>query len=295
MTHIAVILPAYNEEVAIGSMLLRTKQFADRVILVDDGSTDRTSEVARLAGFEVIRHPTNMGKGAALRTGFDAADGADVIVTMDADGQHDPGDIPKLTGAILAGEADVVNGSRYLNGNGKSTPAYRRLGQAVLDKATNFNSGLNITDTQSGFRAFSGGVIPSFRFSQKGFGIESEMLADVAKAGLRVKEVEVGVRYDVDCSTENPVSHGVRVLVRVLHDMELNRPLYYFTVPGMVMGGIGTFMGLSFLKTFYLGGSLMFGPTLLMIMLLMVGTFMSFTGIILHSMSRMMNETQNKL
>ncbi|MBC2697336.1 MAG: glycosyltransferase family 2 protein, partial [ANME-2 cluster archaeon] len=289
MTHIAVILPAYNEEVAIGSMLLRTKQFADRVILVDDGSTDRTSEVARLAGFEVIRHHTNMGKGAALRTGFEAAGGADVIVTMDADGQHDPGDIPKLTGAILAGEADVVNGSRYLNGNGKSTPAYRRLGQAVLDKATNFNSGLTITDTQSGFRAFSGGVIPSFRFSQKGFGIESEMLADVSNAGLRVKEVEVGVRYDVDCSTENPVSHGVRVLVRVLYDMELNRPLYYFTVPGMVLGGIGAFMGLSFLKTFYLGGSLMFGPTLLMIMLFMVGTFMSFTGIILHSMSRMIN------
>ena len=246
MTHIAVILPAYNEEVAIGSMLLRTKQFADRVILVDDGSTDRTSEVARLAGFEFIRHPTNMGKGAALRTGFEAADGADVIVTMDADGQHDPGDIPKLPGAILAGEADVVNGSRYMNGTGKSTPAYRRLGQSVLDKATNLNSGLKITDTQSGFRAFSGGVIPSFRFSQKGFGIESEMLADVANAGLRIKEVEVGVRYDVDCSTENPVSHGVRVLLRVLHDMELNRPLYYFTVPGMVMAVVGTRLGWGF-------------------------------------------------
>ncbi len=294
MTHIAVILPAYNEEVAIGSMLLRTKQFADRVIVVDDGSTDRTAEVARLAGFEVIRHPTNMGKGAALRTGFEAAGGADVIVTMDADGQHDPGDIPKLTGAILSGEADVVNGSRYLNGNGKSTPAYRRLGQSVLDKATNLNSGLNITDTQSGFRAFSGGVIPSFRFSQKGFGIESEMLADVAKAGLRVKEVEVGVRYDVDCATEHPVSHGWRGLMQVLHQMELNRPLYYFTVPGMVIGGIGAFMGLSFLRTFYLGGSLMFGPTLLMIMLFMVGTFMSFTGIILHSMSRLINESRNK-
>jgi glycosyltransferase involved in cell wall biosynthesis len=292
MTHIAVILPAYNEEVAIGSMLLRTKQFADRVILVDDGSTDHTSDVARLAGFEVIRHSTNMGKGAALRTGFEAAKGADVIVTMDADGQHDPGDIPKLAGVILSGEADVVNGSRYMNGNGKSTPAYRRLGQAVLDKATNFNSGLKITDTQSGFRAFAGDVIPSFRFSQKGFGIESEMLADVANAGLKVKEVEVGVRYDVDCSTEHPVSHGVRVLVKVLYDMELKRPLFYFTVPGAVMGMIGIFLGLNFLKMFYLGGSLMFGPTLLMIMLTMLGSFMAFSGIILHSMSRMINESR---
>jgi glycosyltransferase involved in cell wall biosynthesis len=293
MTHIAVILPAYNEEVAIGSMLLRTKQFADRVIVVDDGSTDHTSEVARLAGFEVIRHSNNMGKGAALRTGFKAADGADVIVTMDADGQHDPGDIPKLTCAILAGEADVVNGSRYLNGNRKSTPAYRRLGQAVLDKATNLNSGLKITDTQSGFRAFAGGIIPSFRFSQKGFGIESEMLLDAANAGLRIKEVEVGVRYDVGRPTINFVSHGVRVLVKVLQDMELRRPLFYFTIPGMVMGDIGTFMGLIFLREFYLGGNLMFGPTLLMILLTMVGSFMAFTGIILHSMSRLINQSRN--
>ena len=124
----------------------------------------------------------------------------------------------------------------------------------------------------------------------------SEILLQIKDNDLVFEEVEINCSYNVeDASSENPVSHGVRVLLALLHDMELRRPLYYFTVPGMVMGGIGTFMGLSFLKTFYLGGSLMFGPTLLMIMLFMVGTFMSFTGIILHSMSRMMNETQNKL
>ena len=264
------------------------------MLVIDDGSTDRSAEIAELAGAEVIRHPANMGKGAALKTGFTAANGADIIVTMDTDGQHDPAEIPKLTAPIQAGEADMVNGSRYIGGNGKNTPAYRRVGQTVLDKATNLSSGLDITNTQSGFRAFAGSAVPAFKFRNNGFGIESEMLADAAKAGLRVKEVEIGVRYDVDCSTEHPVRHGVRVLVKVLYDMELNRPLFYFTVPGMVMGGIGTFIGLSFLRTFYLGGSLMFGPTLLMIMLTVLGTFMAFTGIILHSLSRMINESKIK-
>jgi len=292
MSNITVILPAFNEEVAIGSVILRTKQHANRVIVVDDGSSDHTVEVAKLAGAEVIVHPKNMGKGAALRTGFLAASGADIIVTMDTDGQHDPGEIPTLIAPILAGKADVVNGSRYIGGNGKNTPAYRRVGQTVLDKATKLNCGVTVTDSQSGFRAFSGHTLSSFRFKENGFGVESEMLADAARAGFRIAEVEIGVRYDVDCSTENPVSHGVKVLVKVLRDMEFNRPLYYFTVPGVVLGMGGLLLGMSFMRTFYLGGSLNYGPTLVMILLTLIGTFMAFTGIILHSMARLIHESK---
>ncbi len=187
MNGITAILPAFNEEVAIGSVVLETKRYANRVIVIDDGSSDRTAEVATLAGAEVIRHEVNMGKGAALKTGFDAVidlqDEAyrhlsgntglksgvesqngpgreqEVIVTIDTDGQHNPADIPKLVEPILKGEADMVNGSRYINGNRKDTPLYRRLGQIVLDKATNLDSGLNVTDSQSGFRAFDHYVI----------------------------------------------------------------------------------------------------------------------------------------
>ncbi|MCG7850489.1 MAG: glycosyltransferase family 2 protein [ANME-2 cluster archaeon] len=241
---------------------------------------------------EVICHPENKGKGAALKTGFAAASGADIIVTMDTDGQHNPAEIPVLVAPILSGEADIVNGSRYLDGKDRNTPLYRRVGQKVLDTFSNINSRLDITDTQSGFRAYAGSVVPAFKFRNNGFGIESEMLNDAANAGLRVKEVEIGVRYDVDCSTEHPVSHGLRVLVKVLYDMELRRPLFYFTAPGMVMGTVGVILGLIFLQRFYLGQSLSFGPTLLMIMLTMLGTFMSFTGIILHTMSRLINESR---
>lgn len=290
MASITAILPAFNEEVAIGSMVLRTRLYADRVIVVDDGSSDRTAEVARLAGAEIMQHPENKGKGSALKTGFESLNGADIIVILDTDGQHDPADIPKLVEPILGGEADVVNGSRYINGNKKDTPFYRRLGQVILDKATNLNSGLAVTDSQSGFRAFASHTRNVFRFKQNGLAIESEMLADAANAGLRIKEVEIGVRYDVDGSSEHPFAHGIKVLVEVLHDMELRRPLYYFTVPGLLMSAIGIGMGLEFLRTFYHGGSLEYGPMLLMILLTLVGSFIALTGIILHSISKMILE-----
>jgi glycosyltransferase involved in cell wall biosynthesis len=283
--NITVILPAYNEEVSIGSIVLLARRYADRVIVVDDGSSDRTVEVAANAGAEVVVHSLNKGKGVALRTGFEAAEGADVIVTMDSDGQHNPADIPKLVDPILKGEADMVNGSRYLNGYSTDTPAYRRVGQAILDRFTNMNSGLSITDSQSGFRAFAASTKDIFRFNAQGMAIESEMLADAGRSGLRIKEVEIGVRYDVDGSTENPIKHGLGVLLKVCKDIEYNKPIYCFTLPGVALGICGIYMGLSFLQTFYLGGSLYFGPTVLMVMLTLIGTFMAFTGILLHSIS----------
>jgi glycosyltransferase involved in cell wall biosynthesis len=295
VNEITAILPAFNEEVSIGSIVLRTKRYVDRVIVIDDGSIDRTAEVAKLAGAEVIIHPRNMGKGAALKTGFGALNGAKIAVTMDTDGQHSPEEIPKLVAPIIAGEADIVNGSRYLNGNRKGTPLYRRLGQVVLDHATNLNSGLSITDTQSGFRAFNVKTACLFRFKQKGLAIESEMLQDAAKAGLRIKEVEIDVRYDVDGSSEHPMSHGIKVLTKVLQDMELNQPLVYFSAPGTVLSAIGIGMGLSFLRDFYHGGSLYFGPTLLMILLTLVGSFMALAGVILHSVSRLIKESKDEL
>ena len=292
--NITVILPAYNEEVSIGSIVLLTRFYADNVIVVDDGSSDRTAEVARKAGAEVIVHEVNQGKGVALKTGFTAAAslGADVIVTMDSDGQHNPADIPKLVEPILKGEADMVNGSRYLNGMDKNTPVYRRIGQTILDRVTNLNSGLAITDSQSGFRAFAASTKDVFRFSAQGMAIESEMLADAGKSNLRIKEVEIGVRYDVDCSTLSPIKHGFSVLVLVLKDIEFNKPLYYFTVPGISLGIGGLYMCTHFLRIYLLGGNLHFVPTMLMILFIIVGIFMALTGILLHSVAGMENEAR---
>ncbi|QHN08779.1 glycosyltransferase family 2 protein [Methanothermobacter sp. THM-2] len=283
---IAAVIPAFNEEVAIGSVALLTGEHVDEVIVVDDGSSDRTAHVAEMAGARVIRHHKNMGKGAALKTGFEAAD-ADIVVTLDADGQHNPAEIPKLVEPILRGEADVVNGSRYLHGRDENTPRYRRVGQRILDRATNIATGLEITDTQSGFRAFSAESIPHFKFRDPGFVVESEMLSDAAEAGLRIVEVEVGVRYDVDGSTRNPISHGVSVLLRIIGDIELKRPLYYFTLPGLLIGITGAVLTLIFIRDYVTGVSVNMGPTIVAVMLTLFGTFFMFTGIILDSVRRM--------
>lgn len=291
---ITVVLPAYNEEVSIGSMVLLTSFYADSVLVVDDGSSDRTAEVAQQAGAEVIQHEKNKGKGEALKTGFIASSnlGADIIVTMDSDGQHNPADIPKLIAPIIKGEADMVNGSRYLNGLDRNTPYYRRLGQKVLDEFTKANSGINVTDTQSGFRAFSAPIANVFRFKAKGMAIESEMLADAGNAGIRIKEVEIGVRYDVDCSTINPIKHGFSVLFTVFKEIEFNKPIYCFTLPGTFLVITGLCMGGLFLRAFTMGGNLYFGPTMLMVLLIVVGMFIALTGILLHSLSSVLKDAK---
>ncbi|KKH59381.1 dolichyl-phosphate mannose synthase [Methanosarcina mazei] len=293
--NITVVLPAYNEEVSIGSIVLLTRHYSDSVIVIDDGSSDRTARIAEKAGAHVIVHEANKGKGAALKTGFAAAAdlGADIIVTMDSDGQHNPSDIPKLVAPIIDGYAEMVNGSRYLTHQDKNTPIYRRFGQTILDTATKMNSGLKITDSQSGFRAFSASTKNVFRFNARGMAIESEMLADAGRSGLRITEVEIGVRYDVDGSTMSPIKHGLGVLVMVLKDVEFNRPLYYFTAPGVLLWGGGLTMGVSFLHNYNaVGQGLNFGPTILMILLIIVGTFMALTGVLLHSMSAVARKTE---
>lgn len=173
---IVAVIPAYNEETTIGSVVLSTRQHVLRALVVDDGCTDRTAEMAQLAGAQVVSHLENLGKGAALKTGFRAARDADIIVTLDSDGQHRPSEIPKLLEPILSGEADVVNGSRYLNRGETETPGYRRVGQNVLDIATNLGGKMEITDSQSGFRAFHKNSFPAFKFRSMDHSIESEKL-----------------------------------------------------------------------------------------------------------------------
>lgn len=239
MSKVAVLLPAYNEEVSIASMVLLSLQYADEVIVIDDGSSDRTSEVSRLAGATVLSHTTNKGKGAALKTGFKYAQDYDIIVTIDADGQHNPSEIPDVIKPIMEDRADIVNGSRYIAGKDTTTPTYRRVGQTVLDNATYLASGVKLTDTQSGFRAFSSKSIECFNFDPNGFGIESDMLIEASVNKLRIVEVEITVRYDVNTTTDNPIVQGFSVLMRILELMRFNRPLYFYGISGSIVLFLG--------------------------------------------------------
>ncbi|MDD3245403.1 MAG: glycosyltransferase family 2 protein [Methanosarcina sp.] len=294
--NITVILPAYNEEVSIGSLVLLSRLYANNVVVVDDGSTDLTAEVARKAGAEVVAHGDNRGKAEALKTGFKtaAAIGADIIVTMDSDGQHNPSDIPKLVAPILEGNAEMVNGSRYLNYQGKNTSLYRRAGQTMQGTTVQMNFNLKITDTQSGFRAFAASTKDIFRFSGEKTAIENEMLADAGRSGVRISEVEIGAFKPSETTTRNPAKYIRGALKSVVEDIETNSPLYLYSVPGFALATCGFYMGFKFLEAFFLGSAgINFGHTFLMVFLFVAGAYMTLLGIVEHSMAREVRQTES--
>lgn len=288
---LTTIFPAFNNEISIGTLVLIAKKYTKNVIVVDDGSTDRTTEIAELAGAKVIRHRNRLGNGAALKSGFEHVGRKDakVIITIDPDCQYDSEDIPRLIAPILSGEADIVKGCRHVNGNRKKTSFCRHMGEDYLDKVFNFKTGFPITDKQSNILAFAKHTLPALRFKSNRNNTGSEVLMD---AGLKIREVEIGVRYDMECSSKPSIFHRLRMLVNVLLNTELNKPFYYFILPGLVFATAGISLELNLLRDFYNGSYFNLGPKLIMILLTLIGSFMAFTGIILHSMARVINESK---
>jgi glycosyltransferase involved in cell wall biosynthesis len=230
-------IPAYNEEISIGSVILRSSKYADKIIVIDDGSTDNTAEIAELAGAKVISHKTNQGKGTTVRDIFNYAKkvNAAIVILIDGDGQHNPDEIPLLIKPILKDQADIVIGSRFLEKRKHNVPGFRRIGQEVLTLATNVASKSKVIDTQSGFRAFSRKTFDCFSFQEPGMGIESEMLVDAANADLKISEVQANIRYDVKGSTYGPIVHGFSVLGSVIGLISRKRPIVFFGMLGFML------------------------------------------------------------
>jgi len=209
------IIPAYNESEHIVGVIYEAKKYVDQVIVIDDGSYDNTAELADVAGALVVKHSSNAGKGAAINTAFEITRQImpQEIVMLDGDGQHDPRQIPFLLNALRKQNADMVIGSRFLRKN--PIPVYRRIGQVVLNITTAMVSGVKLSDSQSGFRAFSWRAVKNCSFNETGFAVESEMQFLVGINHLKVAEVPITVNYDVR-SKRSPVTHGFTVLFRVI-------------------------------------------------------------------------------
>lgn len=286
------VIPAYNEQIALGSVVLQVRQHVDRVIVVDDGSKDRTSEVARMAGAEVIRLDENMGKAYALLLGLKRARelNCTAAVMMDADGQHHTSDIPRIAAWAMSGDADLVIGSRFI-ANKKSIPLYRQAGQKTLNIFTNFGANVNVSDSQSGFRALSRRALDYLDFKSDGYNVESDMIAHFVKNRLVLKEVPIDVRYEVpNKHKKNPVSHGMGVLASLINLISYRRPLLAFGVPGFIMVVSGLIAEMWVFDRLRTAG--VFHEVLAVgsAFILVLGMLLVIAGLILNTLVRIVNE-----
>ena len=290
MVRVACI-PAFNEEKTIGKVVVRAQKFVDRVLVCDDGSSDMTAAIAEKLGATVIRHEQNMGKGEAFRSLFAACRdmGADVMITVDGDDQHDPADIPKLVDPLVRGASDIVIGARF-HGENKGIPGYRKAGNRLLNAVTVGG----VSDTQSGFRAYNKKAIDTLRPSESGMGVDSEMLMDAVRQGLRVMEVPVSVRYGIGkTSTHNPIYHTVDVLTSAIKLTSIRHPMTFYGIPGLLITLVGVYF-VSHAYLLFLGqqaiSNLVLTYALMGFSIGIFGLFTFFTGIILFTLSTVLRK-----
>ena len=281
--NVVVVIPAFNEERFIGSVVIKASHFAKTVIVVDDGSGDATSQIAKDAGAIVISHQDNLGKGAALNTGFCAARqyNPQVVACMDGDGQHMPEEIDKLIKPIVLQGADIVIGSRYLEKT-CNVPWHRTMGHRVFNFLTRLTSGVSVSDSQSGFRAFSPRAVEVLSFCLQDFSVESEMQFLAQEHGLWVEEVPATIRY-MDPPKRSVLVHGMQVLNGLLRLAGQHRPLVYFGASGGIALMIGIGSGIRVMEIFRRTSQLAVGTALISVMFSMIGTIMISTGFTLHS------------
>lgn len=289
---VMVGIPAFNEEKAIAKIVMKAKEYADKVVVCDDGSSDFTGPIAEALGAEVIRHEENYGYGVALQSLFDRARdlGADALVTLDADDQHRPEEIPSLVKPVLQGEADVTIGSRFIRSKSKCAggvkPWYRRLGIRLITKVSNAASKLSLEDAQSGFRAYNRQALNTLFILEEDMGASVEILLNAGKHDLRVKEVPATCNYDGVKSSKNPVRHGAGVLMSILKLVVEDKPLLFLGIPGVVLLLVGALFGVWMLQLYAIEGRILTNIALASIAFTLIGLFSIFTAITLYAITR---------
>jgi len=288
---IIVGMPAYNEGKYIGSLVLQARQYADEVIVVDDGSVDLTAEIAELAGATVVRHSENSGYGAAIQSifaEFQKRD-AELLVIFDADAQHNPAEISSLVKPLSEGY-DIVIGSRIEQK--KEIPLYRRIGQRFLSRLTRVASKKTVYDTESGFRAYSRKAIDMLELKEKGMAISAEIVAAAADKGLSIAEVPISITYSEDSSTLHPVKHGLSVMNRIMVMISERRPLLVFGTVGVISLVFGIAAGFIVVFSFYsYGGVLATGTALISMLLVTIGILCISTGMILSVLVKRLGDS----
>lgn len=288
---VVIGIPAYNEEKNIASILLKLKKVTNLIIVCNDGSTDFTGEIANNLGAIVINHPKNLGYGAAIRSIFQKANelDIDVLVTFDADGQHRIQDIQTVLEPIIKNEADVVIGSRFLEDR-VDVPSYRKLGIKIITKVTNASIHENLTDSQSGFRAYRKKVLAELNPSDYGMGVSTEILIKASNKGFKIVEVPIKVLYSGNTSTHNPVSHGASVLLSTIKYTSIEHPLKFYGVIAVIFLTIGlsfTFLSVQYYTDF---GRINTNITIIAAGTTLIGVILIITAILLYSLVSVVRE-----
>jgi len=289
---IIVGIPAFNEEKNIAAIITKLADITDTIIVCNDGSSDLTSDIAEKMGAFVINHEKNLGYGAAIRSIFLKAkelDG-DILVTFDADGQHRIEDIEKVTKPIIDQEVDLVIGSRFLDESEKEVPRYRKVGIKVITKITNASIKKQLTDSQSGFRAYSKKVLNELNPSELGMGISTEILIKASNKNFRITEVPIKILYSGDTSTHNPVSHGSSVILSTIKYTSIEHPLKFYGIPSMILFIIG--ISFTYLAVEYYAeiGRLNTNLTIIAAGTVLIAVVLLITSILLYSLVSVVRE-----
>lgn len=288
---IVAAIPAFNEERTIAKVVVRSFDHVGVVVVVDDGSQDDTAAIAERLGAVVVRHGKNLGKGAAVRDCFDWAkrNGADVLVTLDGDGQHDPSRIPELVGALQKSEADVVIGSRMSRPS--DMPKTRWIGGRFLDRATQVKVGDRFIDAQSGFRAYSRKAIEALVAAEYGMGVDSEIVMRADKAGMCIIEVPVEVSYNgTKTSTHNPLMHTLDVMFSLVKFVSIRHPLFFYGGFALIFLANSLIFGFMTFDYYQKFGRVVTNLALVSIASGILGFLALFTGVILFTLITVIRE-----
>ena len=291
MVKITVGIPAFNEEKNIAAIIIGLKKITDKIIVCNDGSTDSTGEIAKELGAIVINHEKNLGYGAGIKSIFLKAKEmkSEMLVTVDADGQHDVRDITKIVTPIQEDKAEIVIGSRFLE-KAENIPEYRKFGIKLITKVTNLSLNQSLTDSQSGFRAYSRKVLEKLVLSDKGMGISTEILIKSNNFNFRIGEVPIKVSYEGETSTENPVSHGTSVLFSTIKYTSIEHPIKFYGIPAIILllsGSVFTYFAIQYYVEF---GRLNTNVTLIGAGLFFIGIVLLIAAILLYSLVSVVRE-----
>ena len=297
---VVVGIPVYNEEHSIARIVIEAQKFADAVIVCDDGSSDYTAKIAERLGADVIRHEQNLGYGAAIKSLFERAldFGADVLVTLDGDGQHDASEIPRIVKPIVQGAADVVIGSRFMDAHGTAEmPFYRKIGAKLITKLVNSSAKHGVSDSQSGFRAYNRQALERLSLSEAGMGASVQILLEASKQNLKITEVPSTCKYengDVSTSTQNPITHGIGVVSSIVRLIVEERPLTALGIPGILCLIAGAVFGVWMLQIYAITRSIVTNIALASLGFTIIGFFMISSSITLYAIARLSKKMNDK-